>query len=129
MKTLEDQLTEKVSAFDALAAEHAKLTEAVASLTAEVESHKAIAAAAQKEITELCEALDKAKAESDALKAEAESAAKKAAAIVAQAGVPAVAATPAKTVSKDDVRAEYMALMRTNPKAAADFFAKNRASL
>lgn len=119
----------------ALAAKETALTEALAiveslkgneaALTAKVSSLEADLAKA----TELANAAIAAKAE---VEAKIETAGKKAAAIAASVGVDPVEVSPVaieSTKSAEDMTAEWVSLKQTDPKAARDFYEKNRSAI
>lgn len=150
---LEDTLTALKEAFTGKSAEaetHAKaLADAQALITSKdaelatvnglVESVKADKVALEAKVASLeadnakmKEAMELAIAASVDAKAKVESAGKKAAAIAASVGVDAVEISPAvaeASKTNEEVAAEWAALRQKDPKAASEFYTKNRTAI
>lgn len=119
----------------ALAAKETELATAAAKVQSLMDNELALSAKVAALESELAKAKEIAVA-SIAAKAEAEakieSAGKKAAAIAASVGVEPVEVSPASVESvksAEDITAEWVALKQTDPKAASDFYTKNRSAL
>jgi chromosome segregation ATPase len=112
------ELTEALAIVESLKGNETALNAKVASLEADLAKAKELAAAAVA-----------AKAEAEA---KIESAGKKAASIAASVGVEPVEVSPAvveSAKSAEDMTAEWVALKQTDPKAAREFYDKNRAAI
>ena len=134
--TLEDQLLEATAALSGITAERDDLRATVEKLTVgaadELTAAKADIVTKDAKLSELAAALEASAKEAEALKAKVAeleagkvSASKEAAKIAASVGVAPTAIIPGSedASAKKDVLAEYNAI--TDPKAKADFFAKN----
>lgn len=145
--TLEERLNSLKEAFTGKTAEVEAKASEVASLSAKVEELTAAMSAkdaALAEFTAKVEDLSAKLAAADELRAKAEAqakdivasqetAGKKAAAIAASVGVQPLEVTPAEAsaVAKSDeeITQEWVALKQTDPKAASDFYSKNRVAI
>lgn len=144
---LKEAFTGKSAEAEASATELASAKEALAAATAEnatfaalVESVKADKVALEAKVAsleaELAKATDLAKVALEAQKAaeaKVESAGKKAAAIAASVGVDAVEVTPAETSASaktnQEIADQWVALKKDDPKAASEFYTKNRSAI
>lgn len=119
----------------ALAAKETELATVAAKVQSLIDSELALSAkvasleADLAKATELAAAAVAAKVE---VEAKIETAGKKAAAIAASVGVDPVEVSPVaieSTKSAEDMTAEWVSLKQTDPKAARDFYDKNRSAI
>lgn len=126
METIETQLAAAVDKLASTTKDYEAALCALEKSEAMAKELQSAVTAKDAEIAKLCadiQAKDASIAERDEQLAAAD---KKAATIVAAAGVPPIAASTA-TGNATDLRAQYHALLRTNPEAAAKFYTANRA--
>jgi len=140
LNSLKEAFTGKTAEVEAKASEVASLSAKVEELTAAMSAKDASLAefaAKVEDLTAKLAAADeiRAKAEDQAkeISASQETADKKAAAIAASVGVAPLEVTPAEVAasskSDEDITAEWVALKQSDPKAASDFYGKNRAAI
>lgn len=140
LNSLKEAFTGKTAEVEAKASEVASLSAKVEELTAAMSAKDASLAefaAKVEDLTAKLAAADeiraKAEAQAKEISASQETAGKKAAAIAASVGVNPLEVTPAEVAatskSDEDISAEWVALKQTNPKAASDFYSKNRPAI
>lgn len=140
LNSLKEAFTGKTAEVEAKASEVASLSAKVEDLTAAMSAKDASLAefaAKVEDLTAKLAAADeiraKAEAQAKEISASQETAGKKAASIAASVGVNPLEVTPAEVAatskSDEDISAEWVALKQTNPKAASDFYSKNRPAI
>lgn len=145
--SLEDTLTKLKEAFtgktaeaEAHASQVAKLNDVLASKEAELSevitklaNFEAMIASNEAKLAEAVAAAEKAIKEKAAVEASYETASKKAAKIAASVGVEPVEVSPALVAeagkTDEEVAQEWAVLRQKDPKAASEFYTKNRASI